>query len=176
MTKINFLPVISIQCQEIRLWELIKWSPKRKCYDLLSNSLNLFFKEMYRSVWRICLWILGLKGLRHLKRKFQFSNWGYNQTPLYITCLCNGQLSCSLGYHFIHFLSLIRTCQLCGYLILIFWCMYGDVLIVALLLRQTVKNSLSSQRYWLFPLYNSYSQICLLGWVSTYFKVVLFVT
>ena len=176
VTNINFLLTISIQCQEIRLWELIKWSPKRKCYDLLSNSLNLFFKEMYRSVWRIWLWILGLKGLRHLKCKFQFSNWGYNQTPLYITCLCNGQLSCSLGYHFIHFLSLIRTSQLCGYLVLIFWCMYGGVLIVPLLLRQTVKNSLSSQRYWLFPLYNSYNQICLLGWVSTYLKVVLFVT
>ena len=25
----------------------IKWSPKRKCLDLLSNSLNTFFKEMY---------------------------------------------------------------------------------------------------------------------------------
>ena len=31
-----------------KLWELIKWSPKRKCFDLLSNSLNLFCKEMYR--------------------------------------------------------------------------------------------------------------------------------
>ena len=158
VTNINFLLTISIQCQEIRLWELIKWSPKRKYFDLLSNSLNLFFKEMYRDQFGElgC----GYKGLRHLKCKFQFSNnWGYNQTPLYITCLCNGQLSCSLGYHFIHILSLISTCQLCGYLILIFWCMYRGVLIVPLLLRQTVKNSLSSQRYWLFPLYNSYSQI-----------------
>ena len=33
---------------EIRLWEFIKWSPKRKCFDLFSNSLNVFFKEMYR--------------------------------------------------------------------------------------------------------------------------------
>ena len=175
MTNINFLLTISIQCQEIRLWELIKWSPKRKCYDLLSNPLNLFCKEMYRSVWRIWLWILGLKELRHLKCKFQFSNWGYNQTPLYITCLCNGQLSCSQDTT-LYVSYLIRTCQLCGYLILFFWCMYRGVLIVPLLLRQTVKNSLSSQRYWLFPLYNSYSQICLLGWVSTYLKVVLFVT
>ena len=39
--------MISIQCQEIRLWELIKWSPKRKCLDLLLNSLNSFLKEMY---------------------------------------------------------------------------------------------------------------------------------
>ena len=47
VTNINFLLMISIQCQEIRLCELIKWSPKRKCLDLLSNSLNSFFKEMY---------------------------------------------------------------------------------------------------------------------------------
>ena len=30
-----------------KLWEFIKWSHKRKCLDLLSNSLNSFFKEMY---------------------------------------------------------------------------------------------------------------------------------
>ena len=44
----NFLLMISIHCHEIRLWELIKWSPERKCLDLLSNSLNSFFKEMCR--------------------------------------------------------------------------------------------------------------------------------
>ena len=48
MTNINFLLTISIQCQEIRLWELIKSSPKRKFFDLLSNSLNSSFKEKYR--------------------------------------------------------------------------------------------------------------------------------
>ena len=32
-----------IQGQETRLLELIKLSPKRKCFDLLSNSLNLSF-------------------------------------------------------------------------------------------------------------------------------------
>ena len=48
VSNVNFLLTISIQCQEIRLWELIKWSPKGKCLDLLSNSLNLFLKEMYR--------------------------------------------------------------------------------------------------------------------------------
>ena len=31
---------ISIQCQEIRLWELIKWSPKRKHFDRSSKSLT----------------------------------------------------------------------------------------------------------------------------------------
>ena len=30
-----------------RLWESMKWSPKGRCLDLLSNSLNWFFKEMY---------------------------------------------------------------------------------------------------------------------------------
>ena len=29
-----------------RLWELIKWSVERNCLDLLSNSLNSFFKEI----------------------------------------------------------------------------------------------------------------------------------
>ena len=48
MTHINFLPMISVHCQETRLWELIKWSANRKCFDLLSNSLNSFFKEIYR--------------------------------------------------------------------------------------------------------------------------------
>ena len=31
-----------------KLWQLIKWSHERRCLDLLSNSLNSFFKEMYR--------------------------------------------------------------------------------------------------------------------------------
>ena len=30
-----FLLIIFIHCQEIKLWEFIKWSPKRKCFDLL---------------------------------------------------------------------------------------------------------------------------------------------
>ena len=25
----------------------MKWSPKRKCFEFLSNSLNLFFMEMF---------------------------------------------------------------------------------------------------------------------------------
>ena len=48
VTNSNFLLTISIHYHEMRLWELIKWSPKRKYFDLLSNSLNSFFKEMYR--------------------------------------------------------------------------------------------------------------------------------
>ena len=41
MTKINFLLTKSIHGQEI------KWSSKNKCLDLLSNSLNSIFMEMY---------------------------------------------------------------------------------------------------------------------------------
>ena len=29
------------------LWEFLKWSPKEKLFDLLSNSLNEFFNKMY---------------------------------------------------------------------------------------------------------------------------------
>ena len=28
-------------------WELMKWSPGGKSFDLQTNSLNVFFKEMY---------------------------------------------------------------------------------------------------------------------------------
>ena len=64
VTNANFLLTISIQCQAIRLWQLINWSPKGKCPDLLSNFLNSFMKEMYGDqFWRICMWILLLKGL-----------------------------------------------------------------------------------------------------------------
>ena len=63
--KKNFLLTISIHCQEIRLWELIIWSPKRKDFDLLSNSLNSFIKEMYRDQFGefVCGYS-GLKGLQ----------------------------------------------------------------------------------------------------------------
>ena len=44
----QFLLKISIDNQRERLWELIKWSPQRKCFDLSSNSLSSFFKEKYR--------------------------------------------------------------------------------------------------------------------------------
>ena len=59
----NFLKTISLHNQENRLGELMKKLPKRKCFDLLSNSLNLFFMEMYRNKFGefVCgYW--GLKG------------------------------------------------------------------------------------------------------------------
>ena len=40
VTNINFLLTISICCQEKWLWEIIKWSLNRKCFDLFTNSLN----------------------------------------------------------------------------------------------------------------------------------------
>ena len=46
VTNVNFLLTMSIQCQDIRLWELIKWSQGGECLDLLSNSLKLFWKEI----------------------------------------------------------------------------------------------------------------------------------
>ena len=48
------------------LWELIKCSPKRKYLDRLSNSLNLFWKDMYGDQFGefVCgYW--GLKGYLH---------------------------------------------------------------------------------------------------------------
>ena len=47
VTNINFFLTISVHNQKKRLWESIKWSPKGKCFDLLSNSLNSFFNKMY---------------------------------------------------------------------------------------------------------------------------------
>ena len=40
-----FLLTKSIHNQEKRLWEFMKWSPKGKCFDLLTNSLNWFFRN-----------------------------------------------------------------------------------------------------------------------------------
>ena len=60
---INFLKTISLHNQENRLGELMKKLPKRKCFDLLSNSLNLFLMEMYRDQFGefVCRY-WGLKG------------------------------------------------------------------------------------------------------------------
>ena len=49
--------------QEIRLLELIKWLPERKCFDLLSDSLNSFLKKMYRDQYGELIRVYwGLKG------------------------------------------------------------------------------------------------------------------
>ena len=66
------------------LWELIKCSPKRKYLDLLSNSLNLFSKEMYGDQFgEVVCGYWGLKGYLHfslLLSQFQ---------PIFSTHLCH---------------------------------------------------------------------------------------
>ena len=49
--------------QEIRLLELIKWLPERKCFDQLSDSLDSFLKKMYRDQYGELVRVYwGLKG------------------------------------------------------------------------------------------------------------------
>ena len=62
-THISFLLTIQIHHQEKRLGELIKGSPQGKCFDHVSNSLNLFFKKMFGdlSLENLYVWIMGLK-------------------------------------------------------------------------------------------------------------------
>ena len=48
LTNTNRLLTISIRNEKKRLGELSKWSPKRKCIDLLSNSL-------WKNSWRKCM-------------------------------------------------------------------------------------------------------------------------
>ena len=70
VTKINFLLMMPIHCHEIRLWELIKWSPKRKCFDLLSNFLNTFRKCIEISLENLYVDI-GAKRVN--------GNWGFHE-------------------------------------------------------------------------------------------------
>ena len=63
-TNINFLLTISRDCQEQSLWELIKWSQREKSlifYQILPT--NSFKWNVWRSVCRICTWVLGLNRL-----------------------------------------------------------------------------------------------------------------
>ena len=66
------------------LWELIIWSLQRKCFDLLLNSLNLFFKEMHedQNGEFICgHW--GLKG-NHIESTGFKSNIGHRAQRSYL--------------------------------------------------------------------------------------------
>ena len=66
MNAYYYFPLtISIHFQEVMLWDLTKWSPKRECLDLLSNSLNTFFNKIYRDQFGefLCVY-LGLNILR----------------------------------------------------------------------------------------------------------------
>ena len=61
-SRANFSASVSSREEVMKICEMI--TIKGKYFDLLSNSLNSFFKgNVWRSVWRICLWIFGLKGL-----------------------------------------------------------------------------------------------------------------
>ena len=63
VTNINFLPMISIDYQEISLWELIKWSSKRNYVLIFYQILNTyFFKEIYRDQFGEFVW--GYWGLK----------------------------------------------------------------------------------------------------------------
>ena len=47
MSNISFHPTMSIHNQEKKVERVYEIITKRKCFDLLTNSLNQFFKEMY---------------------------------------------------------------------------------------------------------------------------------
>ena len=100
VTKINFLLTISIPCQEIRLWELMKWSLKRKCFDLLSNSLNSLCKEIYRDQFgELVCGFWGFKGLIQIGLLWQLvtGNWAFS--PCHIKNLVKPQLERSVKQH-----------------------------------------------------------------------------
>ena len=63
LTNVNFLLTISIHGQDVRLWELVKWSAKRKClifYQILSTySLRKCVKISLENLYMD----IGLKGL-----------------------------------------------------------------------------------------------------------------
>ena len=63
LTNINFLLTTLQDHQESRLWELLNWLPKREYFDLKQILSAILKRNVWRSVWRICMWILGLKGL-----------------------------------------------------------------------------------------------------------------
>ena len=58
---------MSIHCQDIRLWEYKKKIMKEKMPWCFIKFSQLILKgNAWRSVWRICMWILGLKGLKEI--------------------------------------------------------------------------------------------------------------
>ena len=105
MTSINFLLTISICCQEKWLWELIKWSLKRKCFDLLSNSLNYCNSlRKWRSVWRIICGYWDLKVNEYLnKQEIQLDGCKL------VDCYQKLPRRCTLTSHAAVFVSLYNT-------------------------------------------------------------------
>ena len=63
MTNINFLLTISIHDQEVmRILEMI--TKGKVLRSFVKFSQGIFIGNVWRSIWRICIWILELKGLK----------------------------------------------------------------------------------------------------------------
>ena len=103
MTNINFLLTMSIQCQEIRLWEYKKMIMKEKmpwCFIKFSQ-LIILKGNAWRSVWRICMWILGLKGLKEI-------SWAI----IFFSGPVSRELDCYINYSFLNTLGCTCTCNI----------------------------------------------------------------
>ena len=62
--QLKFLVIISVDYNTYRLWELRMWSPKMKSLDVFKQILPANdIRNTWRTVRRICMLILGLKGL-----------------------------------------------------------------------------------------------------------------
>ena len=64
----QFSPNNILHCQEIKLWELIKMiTIEKMLWSFIKFSQLIVKGDVWRSVWRISMWILGLKGLSILQ-------------------------------------------------------------------------------------------------------------
>ena len=92
MANIKFLFTISIRKQGNRLWELMKWSPEKICFDLLTKSSNLYYKIKYgdqsgefeRGYWSLCC--LNDHDNHHGRLDLATLSWHELYTPL-LSCL-----------------------------------------------------------------------------------------
>ena len=119
MTKIIFLLTISIYCQEKWLWELIKWSLKRKCFDLLSKISQLILQgNVWRSVSRICKCILGLKELKNVSYlgPCPVGKWGWKVTSPALKSMCiycgRSDVTCGSPNYYECFSDQVHICLL----------------------------------------------------------------
>ena len=68
VTKINFLLTISIHCQEISYENDKKITKEKMTLSIIKFSQLILYGNVWGSVWRICTWIPGLKGLKTWQR------------------------------------------------------------------------------------------------------------
>lgn len=91
--------ILTLHPQE-RLQVLMKWSPKERCFDP-SQVLSIIASRnnIVRSVWRICIWILGLEGLYfHWRKTPVLHAFSFSSLP---TSYCNlSEKSCSFNRPF----------------------------------------------------------------------------